>query len=114
MPTLILNTNLKLDDTKRDELAAALSSFTSSATGKSEQWVMTLIHDACRMSFAGTPAPCAFVEFKSIGLPEDEIPTIAKGLCTLLHDRLGLEPTRVYIEFTSARRQYWSWNGSTF
>jgi phenylpyruvate tautomerase PptA (4-oxalocrotonate tautomerase family) len=114
MPTLILNTNLRLDDARRADLSARLSRFTSEATRKPEQWVMTLLNDDRTMSFAGTQAPCAFVEFKSIGLPDADMPGISAALCALLRDELGLDPARIYIEFASAQPQQWGWNGATF
>lgn len=114
MPTLILNTNLRLDDDRRANLASRLSRLTAEATRKPEQWVMTLLNDGKTMTFAGHDAPCAFVEFKSIGLAEGDMPGIASGLCALLRAELGLDPARVYIEFTSAKAQCWGWNGTTF
>ncbi|MGK0673115.1 MAG: phenylpyruvate tautomerase MIF-related protein [Halothiobacillaceae bacterium] len=114
MPTLILNTNLCLDDARRADLSARLSRLTAEATRKPEQWVMTLLHDGRAMSFAGTQAPCAFVEFKSIGLSDADIPGIAARLCDLLQVQLGLDPARIYIEFAAAEPQRWGWNGTTF
>lgn len=114
MPTLILHTNLPLDEQQRTELPARLARFTAQATRKPEQWIMTVIHDARPMSFAGGHAPCAFVEFKSIGLPDADMPAISAGLCELLQDALGLDPARVYIEFTRAEPQRWGWNSGTF
>lgn len=114
MPTLILNTNLRLDDDRRADLSARLSHFTAEATRKPEQWVMTLLNDGRAMGFAGTQAPCAFVEFKSIGLPDADMPDIAAGLCGLLQAQLGLDPARIYIEFAAAEPQRWGWNGATF
>jgi len=114
MPTLILNTNLHLDDDRRADLCACLSRFTAAATRKPEQWVMILLHEGRTMTFAGTQAPCAFVEFKSIGLPDANMPGISADLCDLLQEQLGLDPARIYIEFATAERQRWGWNGTTF
>lgn len=114
MPTLILNTNLRLNDDRRANLASRLSRFTAEAIHKPEQWVMTLLNDGKTMTFAGHDTPCAFVEFKSIDLADDDMPGIAAGLCALLKAELGLDPARIYIEFTSAEAQRWGWNGATF
>ncbi|HET19114.1 MAG TPA: ABC transporter substrate-binding protein [Chromatiales bacterium] len=114
MPTLILNTNLHIDAGRRADLCARLSRFTAEATRKPEQWVMTLLNDARPMTFAGSDASCAFVEFKSVGLPEADMPGISAGLSELLRAELGLDPARVYIEFASSEPQCWGWNGATF
>ncbi|MGB9578477.1 MAG: phenylpyruvate tautomerase MIF-related protein [Halothiobacillaceae bacterium] len=114
MPTLILNTNLHLDDARRANLASRLSRFTAEATRKPEQWVMTLLNDGKTMTFAGHDTPCAFVEFKSIDLADANMPKIAAELCALLQAELELDPARIYIEFTSAEARRWGWNGATF
>lgn len=114
MPTLILHTNLHVQEDKRSALLARLSGFTAEASRKPEQWVMVLLDDGREMSFAGTQAPCAFVEFKSINLADAAIPRICAELSALLQTELGLDPARVYIEFTAAQPQQWGWNGSTF
>ena len=84
MPTLILNTNLTLEADRREPLCTRLSRFTAEATRKPEQWVMTLLNDGRPMTFAGTGAPCAFVEFKSVGLPEADMPGISSVIADLL------------------------------
>ncbi len=114
MPTLILHTNAALDDERRGALSEALSRFTAQATRKPEQWVMTLVQAGQSMRFAGSNAPCAFIEFKSIGLPEADMPDISERLCALLRQELDLDPARIYIEFAAAEAQRWGWNGGTF
>ncbi len=114
MPTLILNTNLRLNDDRRANLASRLSRFTAEATRKPEQWVMTLLNDGKTMTFAGHDTPCAFVEFKSIGLSDADMPGISAGLCALLQAQLGLDPARIYIEFAATEPQRWGWNSTTF
>ncbi|MEW6445316.1 MAG: phenylpyruvate tautomerase MIF-related protein [Pseudomonadota bacterium] len=114
MPTLILHTNVPLDEARTEELGIALSRFASEASRKPEQWVMTLVRPGQSMRFAGADAPCAFVEFKSIDLPDADMPAISADLCALLREHIALEPARVYIEFTSAEARRWGWNGGTF
>lgn len=114
MPTLILRTNCPLGAESRTALSARLSRFTAHATSKPEQWVMILIQDDQTMLFAGTSAPCAFVEFKNVGLADADMPDISSGLCKLLQEQIGIEPARTYIEFASAEPQHWGWNSGTF
>ena len=114
MPTLILRTNCLLGNESRTALSAQLSRFSAHATGKSEQWVMILIQDGQAMSFAGSSAPCAFIEFKSVGLSETDMPDISSDLSKLLQEQIGVDPARIYIEFASAQPQQWGWNGGTF
>lgn len=38
----------------------------------------------------------------------------SKAICAFLHERLGLDPARINIEFASATGDMWGWNGRTF
>ena len=114
MPYLNIITNLSLNDAVRVTLAKAISTWTAEQLRKSESYVMTHIADAQAMTFAGTDAPCAYVELKSLGLSESQTASLSNGLCTLLEQELKVEPARVYIEFSSSPRPMWGWNGKTF
>jgi phenylpyruvate tautomerase PptA (4-oxalocrotonate tautomerase family) len=114
MPFINLRTNNVLDTAQKTDMAHQLSTLASRLLGKSEQWVMRQVDAGLSMCFAGTDAPCAYLECKSIGLSDTQIPPLAQELGALLHTQLGIEPARIYIEFTSAQAQQWGWNGSTF
>ncbi|MDX1698112.1 MAG: phenylpyruvate tautomerase MIF-related protein, partial [Thiohalobacterales bacterium] len=66
------------------------------------------------MQFAGSDEPLAYLELKSIGLPESATADISGALCQLISSEAGVQPDRVYIEFTDAPRKMWGWNNSTF
>ena len=114
MPLISLSTNLSLDCTQETGIAKRLSMLASEVIGKPEQWVMTRVSSQQSMTFAATDAPCAYLECKSIGLTDAQIPPLAAALCALLQHELQLDPARVYIEFSAAQPQHWGWNGSTF
>lgn len=114
MPFINLNTNIVLAAAQKKGLAHQLSSLASKYLDKPEQWVMCQVNTSLSMCFAGTDAPCAYLECKSIGLTEAQIPPLAEALCALLQQELQLDPARVYIEFSAAQPQHWGWNGGTF
>jgi len=114
VPLISLATNLVLDRAQEIDVAKHLSKLASEVIGKPEQWVMTLVNAQQSMSFAATNAPCAYLECKSIGLTDAQIPPLATALCALLQHELQLDPARVYIEFSAAQPQHWGWNGGTF
>lgn len=114
MPLISLATNLVLDRTQEMGIAKRLSQLASEKIGKPEEWVMTRVSSQQSMTFAATDAPCTYLECKSIGLSDAQIPPLAAALCALLQRELHLDPARVYIEFNAAQPQHWGWNGSTF
>ncbi len=114
MPFLKITTNQTLDDTTRATLLGEASARVAEALGKPERYVMVELADGRPMLFAGDDAPLAYLELKSIGLPEGATPALSDALCDLVGERLGIPADRVYIEFSNAARHLWGWNGTTF
>ncbi len=112
MPLLNIKTNTDISD--KNQLALAASKTTSEALGKSENYVMVCIEDNQALVFAGDNNPAAYLELKSINLPESETAQISSALCELVSDQLGIDKNRIYIEFSNAERHMWGWNGATF
>ena len=114
MPLISLYTNVKLDKAQEMLTARQLSTLASTQLGKPEQWVMVKVDAGQSMCFAGSDVPCAYLECKSIGLSDAQIPPLAAALSSLLQRQLHIDPARIYIEFASAKPQHWGWNGGTF
>lgn len=112
MPLLRITTNIPCQD--HPALLQQASQAVAEMLGKPERYVMVELHDQVSMSFAGTSEPLAYLELKSIGLPEDRTAEFSAQLCTLMHQTLGLAADRVYIEFANAGRHLWGWDGGTF
>jgi len=66
------------------------------------------------MMFAGTDTPCAFLELRSLGLPESKTGKLSQLLCGLMESHTGVPQDRVYINFTDIKPSLWGWNGETF
>jgi hypothetical protein len=66
------------------------------------------------MLFGGDDAPLAYLELKSIGLPEERSNEFSAALCRLMQTQLDIAPERVYIEFSGPARHLWGWNQTTF
>jgi len=114
MPLLTVRTNIAIDNARQQELIRQASALVSEQLFKSEKYVMVNLQDKQPMLFAGSDQPCALLELKSIGLPEDRTAEISNALCALLAAETGITPDRVYIEFTNAERHMWGWNSGTF
>ena len=114
MPYLALRTNREIAHAQRTALLSNLSATVATLLGKPERYVMVSLHDASPMLFAGSDAPLAYLELKSIGLPQQRTPELSAALCTLVGETLDIARDRIYIEFANAERNMWGWDGTTF
>jgi phenylpyruvate tautomerase len=114
MPYLKIQTNREIADDVMLEVLKKVSVLVSKNLGKPEKYVMVRIDPVQPMMFAGSNAPCAYLELKSIGLPESKTEALSKVLCQLLLDELKIPSNRVYIEFVNAKDSMWGWDSGTF
>ena len=114
MPYLRIQTNASVDPSHAQSLIEKASEKVAKGLGKPEQYVMIELNDNTPMLFAGTNQPLAYLELKSIGLPQDSTKSLSTSLCELIHSELGIDPARIYIEFADAERHMWGWNKATF
>jgi len=112
MPYLKVETNLEIEN-KVDFMKKA-SKLVSSELGKPEQYVMIGIEAKADMFYAGSDAPTAYIELKSIGLPQNKTARLSEALCVFLQEELNIQSNRVYIEFINIDGKLWGWNKSTF
>lgn len=114
MPFLKIQSNQSLTDSQQQTLLAEASRLVANELGKPENYVMVAIEPPVPMSFAGTTDPTAYLELKSIGLPESKTAGLSSALSGLIEQATGINKDRVYIEFADAPRAMWGWNGGTF
>ena len=112
MPCLFIHTNVTVDD--KAAWLAHCSSAVATALAKPEAYVMVALHDHKDMLFAGSDAPLAFIELKSLGLGSSQTAELSATLCALLEDTLHIEASRIYIEFAAPERSMFGWNSGTF
>lgn len=114
MPLLQIQTNQPLDSNQQQDLLGKASAEVAALLGKPEHYVMiSYVHNQA-MLFGGSNEPLAYLELKSIGLPESKTASLSAALTQLLGDQLGVPADRIYIEFADAPRAMWGWNGGTF
>jgi len=114
MPYLNIRTNVVIDDSKQQTLLKKASRTAASMLEKPESYVMVSLDPNHAMSFAGSDAPLAYLQLKSLGLPEARTRSFSQALCELMQTELGIDPERVYIEFSGPERHMWGWDGGTF
>lgn len=114
MPTVMIKTNATIEQSTRPEILRATSRTVSQMLGKPEGYVMVILEQVPDMLFGGDPAPLAYLELKSLGLPEDRGATYSATLCDLIEEQLGVAPNRVYIELSAPPRHLFGFDGGTF
>jgi phenylpyruvate tautomerase PptA (4-oxalocrotonate tautomerase family) len=114
MPLLRIQTNVEVPAASRGALLKQASEAVADALGKPERYVMVSLEHNPDMLFAGDGTSLAYLELKSIGLPEGRTAELSERLCRMMDDHLGVPVDRTYIEFADAQRHMWGWNGGTF
>ena len=114
MPYLLIQTNLSIDTEQSQKLIQNASKIVADILGKAENYVMVTLQDSTQMMFAGDSQPLAYLQLKSLGLPESSTGDFSKALCSLLNNELGIASERIYIEFSNPDRHMWGWNNKTF
>lgn len=114
MPLLTIETNQSIPSHKVNELLKSVSKVVSNMLGKSENYVMVKFSFNDNMLFAGNDEALAFLQLKSIGLPESATARLSAALCEHMESYLHVPKDRTYIEFADAPRKMWGYNGNTF
>lgn len=114
MPLLRVVSNHPVPEADQPKLLMTLSEAVADMLGKPEQYVMVTYEHNPAMLFAGKALPLAYLELKSIGLPEERTAELSAALTKAVTAQLPVKADRVYIEFSNAHRHLWGWNGATF
>jgi phenylpyruvate tautomerase PptA (4-oxalocrotonate tautomerase family) len=112
MPVLTLTTNSDVDISTG--VLGKFSSGVAEMLGKHESYVMVQLQHNAMMLFAGSDAPLAYAELKSIALPQEHTADFSARLCSLIASELNIPENRIYIEFSDLQRHLFGWSGKTF
>ncbi len=114
MPLLTLTTNQSLSVVQKTTLPTILSAEVARLLGKPESYVMVIVQDGQIMTMGGVTDTSAYLQLKSLGLPESDTESLSAALCDLVTEALDIPADRIYIEFFNPPRHLWGWNRSTF
>ena len=114
MPYLSIHTNAKLADIRQSELLAAASKIAASQLGKPEEFMMVSITPVGRMIFGGSENPAAFLELRSIRLPDGTRGLLCAELTDLIADKCGIAKDRIYLVMIDVAAKLWGHQGNTF
>ena len=112
MPYLHVHTNVSVE--QQGSFLTCCSDTVAEALGKPASYVMVELSDHQPMLFAGTDAPLAFVELKSLGLSVDQTADVSAKISAMIKQQLEIEIDRIYIEFAAPERAMFGWKGGTF
>lgn len=113
MPFIDLKTNKQVS--KNDEIALkeALGKAIAILPGKSETWLMLDIHDACRMYFHGSDAPCAMLQVQVFGkINSERCEQLTAEICRIMDSTLHISPENTYVKYEEV--DLWGWNSQNF
>jgi len=114
MPYLTIKTNCEYSDAQATDLLKQLSQMCCDILGKPEKFMAANIERCPNMIFGAESDPTAFVELRSIGIPEKTPRQLTASMSDLLMDQLLLRPDRIYFNFVDVERHLWGWNSETF
>ncbi len=91
MPYLSIQTNTSLNDDQQSALLDAASKIVASELSKPESYVMVSFVHAQQMKFAGDDSPTAFLELRSIGMPDSQRNPLVSALTKLVADNCNIK-----------------------
>ena len=112
MPYLKIQTNDQVEE--EGKLVKEVSRLVASELGKPESYVMVALEPEVTMVMGGQEEKAVFMQLKSIGLQESQTDSLSGALCDFAEEKLGIDDSRVYIEFSNVSGPMWGWKGSTF
>jgi phenylpyruvate tautomerase len=113
MPYLSIQTNRALPDEKQTELLGAAVKIVASQLGKPESYVMVSFAPTVRMNYAGEESPTAFLELRSIGIPDLKRNSLSSALTGLVARTCEIKPDRIFVVLVDVNARFWSASGAT-
>jgi phenylpyruvate tautomerase len=114
MPCLSIQTNRTLRDEQQTELLNKALEIVASQLGKPQRYVMVSLAPPAHINFAGDQSPTAYVELRSVGIPDSKRNSLCTEITDLIARSCEIKPDRIYIVLVDVNAKFWSLNGSTF
>ena len=114
MPYLSIQTNVGIEEEAQKRLLTEASKIVATALSKPEKYVMVAWTPAPKMTFDSDPNGAAFLEVRSIGIPETSRQKLPCALAKCMSDHLGIDADRVYLVMTDVPGKYWAEGEQTF
>jgi len=113
MPSLVLETNVKVNDPRT--FVQNFSKASANALGKPEKYISVSYRYNEHLSFAGTFDPAFLLVITSLdNITPERNEAYSKDLFELINKELGVQGDRGYITFYDPGRAYLGYQGTTF
>ena len=114
MPYLSIQTNVGIEEDAQKRLLTEASKIVATALNKPEKYVMVAWTPAPKMTFDSDPNGAAFLEVRSIGIPETSRQKLPGALAKCMSDHLGIAADRVFLVMMDVPGKYWAEGEQTF
>lgn len=114
MPYLLIQTNKMIGEEELSRLVTEASKIMATNLNKPEKYVMVAWAPAPKMIFDSDPNGAAFLELRSIGIPESGRQKLPGALAKCLAEHLGIDAERVYLVMMDVPGKYWAQGEQTF
>ena len=114
MPLLKIQTNTDISESQSAALLERGTQLVVDELAKPRDYVQVVVQGSQSIAFGGTTESSAFVELRSLGLPDETPKALSAAICALLSDELNIPSTRTFINFFDIERANWGWNSKTF
>ena len=114
MPYLSIQTNKGIGEEELSRLVTEVSKIVATNLNKPEKYVMVAWTPAPKMSFDSDPNGAAFLELRSIGIPESGRQKLPGALAKCLAEHLGIDAERVYLVMMDVPGKYWAQGEQAF
>lgn len=114
MPYLLIQTNKPLGEKEQSQLLADAAKVVATVLNKPEKYVMVAWAPVPKMIFDSSVDGAAFLELRSIGIPEATRSSVPSALTKCVAERLGISADRVYLVMTDVPAKYWGQGEQTF
>lgn len=111
MPVLQLRTSLPLPEPAA--LCRRLTALLAALLDKEERWVMVEVEGDRQLTLGGE-GPCALIDLRSVGADPALAARLSAALCDALHELLGIDPERVFLQVHAPEGAMFGWNRQTF
>jgi phenylpyruvate tautomerase len=114
MPYLLIQTNKGIGEEEQSRLVTEACKIVATALNKPEKYVMIAWTPVPKMTFDSDPSGAAFLELRSIGIPESGRQKLPGELAKCMAEHLGIDADRVYLVMMDVPGKYWAQGEQTF
>jgi phenylpyruvate tautomerase PptA (4-oxalocrotonate tautomerase family) len=114
MPYLLIQTNKGIGEEEQSRLMTEASKIVATNLNKPEKYVMVAWTPAPKMTFENNSSDAAFLELRSIGIPETGRQKLPGALAKCVSEHLGVDADRVFLVMMDVPGKYWAQGEQTF